>query len=205
MTERSPARHKRAIVDAAAAILADEGLPGLDVSTLMRHAGISRTAFYRAFDDIYAVDAAVLDPIADELTQASGDWYRGQVGTPEVIHSNLLSFARAVDRHGLTLEAVWVGAGLDPDIRDRWDAFVAGFAHQTATAIIRDQQAGAIDPALDAHAAAQALTWLGEQASLRLMGRRRAGTPQDYADLLTPIWTRTLFGIPDASAQRAPP
>jgi hypothetical protein len=23
--------------------------------------------------------------------------------------------------------------------------------------------------------------------------------------LLTPIWTRTLFGIPDASAQRPPP
>jgi AcrR family transcriptional regulator len=52
MTDRPLARHHRAIVDAAAAILADDGLPGLNVSALMRHAGISRTAFSREFGDI---------------------------------------------------------------------------------------------------------------------------------------------------------
>lgn len=199
MTGLPTTGHRGAILDAASAILADEGVPGLNVSALMRRAGISRTAFYREFEDIYAVVAAVLGPIAEELAQAAGDWYRGQIGTPDVIHGNLLSFARTVQRHGPTLEAIWVGTGLDTGIRARWDEFVDGFAQQTEAAITRDQHAGAIDPHLDARAAALALTWMGEQASLRLMGRRHAGTPQDYADLLAPVWTRTLFGVPDTT------
>jgi len=137
-------RHHEAICQAAAEILVESGMAGLSVSAVMARAGVSRTAFYRVFDDIYTVVDAVLRPITAELLAASGDWFRGQ----------------------------------------------------TETAITRDQNAGVIDRALNAHGAAQALTWMGEQTSRRLMGRRHAGTPEDYADLLTPIWTRTLFGFP---------
>ena len=189
-------RHRDAICAAAAAILAEEGMAGLTVSAVMARSAISRTAFYRVFDDIYAVVEAVLHPITAELVAASGDWFRGQTGSPEVVHGNLLSFARAYHPHGPTLEAISAGAALDPGLRATWDSFIDAFRDQTQAAITRDQHAGAIDTALDAHGAAQALSWMGEQTALRLMGSRQAGSPEDYADLLTPIWTRTLFGIP---------
>ena len=192
-------RHHEAICQAAAEILAEAGMAGLSVSAVMARAGVSRTAFYRVFDDIYTVVDAVLRPITAELVAASGDWFRGQTGSPQVVHANLLSFARAYHPHGPTLEAIAVGAAFDPGLQVTWDSLVTAFSDQTETAITRDQQAGVIDRALDAHGAAQALTWMGEQTSRRLMGRRHAGTPEDYANLLTPIWTRTLFGIPDAT------
>ena len=190
-----PPLHRDAIRQAAAEILAAAGMAGLSVSAVMAQAGVSRTAFYRIFDDIDAVVDAVLQPIATELVSASGDWFRGQNGSPEVVHANVLSFARAYHPYGPTLEAISVGAALDPGLRATWDSLITAFCDQTEAAIIRDQRAGAIDSAIDAHGAAQALTWMGEQTSRRLMVRRHAGTPEDYADLLTPIWTRTLFGV----------
>lgn len=194
--QQAAPRHREAICRAAETILAESGMAGLTVSAVMARSGISRTAFYRVFDDIYGVVDGVLRPITLELFGASGDWLRGQTGSPEIIHGNLLSFARAYHPHGPTLEAISVGASLDPGLRASWDTLVTAFCDQTEAAIIRDQQAGVIDTALDARGAARALTWMGEQTSLRLMGRRHAGTPEDHADLLTPIWTRTLFGIP---------
>ena len=182
------------ILAAAAEILAEHGLPSLTVSSVMERAGISRTAFYREFADIHAVLVGILRTLGAELVEASGDWFRGEIGSPAVIHGNLLSYARAFQQHGRVLEAVSVAAAADPQVRDDWDGLVTAFADRTEAAIRRDQAAGVIDPHLDAHSAALALTWMGEQASLRLMGYRRSGTPEDYADLLTPIWSRTLFG-----------
>ena len=187
-------RHRDAICEAAALILAETGISGLTVSAVMDRAGISRTAFYRVFDDVYAVVHAVLQPITAQLLDASGDWFGGRPGTPDVVHANLLSFAQAYHPYGPTLEAISIGAALDPGLRTSWDTLVAAFRDQTCAAIVRDQHTGAIDPTLDAYGTAQALTWMGEQTSLRLMGRRQSGSPKDYADLLSPIWTRTLFG-----------
>lgn len=186
---------RTAILEAAAAVLSDHGVSGLNVSAVMRRAGISRTAFYRQFEDVYAVVATILETMIGDLLEASGDWFRGRIGSPDVIRRNLLSFAEAFEPHGPMLESISVAAAFDPRIRSLWDGLVAAFSEATEAAIRRDQAAGTIDGGLDAHLAAEALTFMGEQASLRLMGRRRAGSPEDYADLLTPVWMRTLFGI----------
>jgi AcrR family transcriptional regulator len=191
----SQARSRGAILEAAEAILADEGMPGLNVSAIMRRAGISRTAFYRRFDDVYGVVAAVLERVTEELVAASGEWLRGGIGSPDVIHGNLLSFARAFESRGRTLDAIRAAASMDEGIGALWAGLVRAFRDATEAAIRRDQAAGVIDDGLDAAGAAVALTWMGEQASFDLMGRRASGGPEGYADLLTPVWTRTLFGI----------
>ncbi|MEX1279222.1 MAG: TetR/AcrR family transcriptional regulator [Acidimicrobiia bacterium] len=188
---RVAARH--AITQSAEAILAEEGMPGLTVSAIMRRADISRTAFYRLFDDVYAVVADLVTLLGAELAAASGSWYQGETGSPEVIHGNLLSYARAVAPHGSTLEAIRDAGAFDPDVRELWRRLVRGFADATEAAIRRDQDAGAIDAELDPAGTALALTLMGEQASIALFGRNGTGTPESYADLLTPIWSRTLF------------
>lgn len=52
----------------------------------------------------------------------------------------------------------------------------------------------AAHPKLDAAAVARALTCMGEQAAIVLLGRQATGTPGDVVDLLAPVWSMTLFG-----------
>jgi AcrR family transcriptional regulator len=184
---------RRTIIRTVEAILADEGMPGLNVSAIMRRADISRTAFYRVFDDVYAVLADLVESLGAELATASGTWYRGETGSPEVIHGNLRSYARVFAPHGPTLEAIRDAGAFDADVRELWRHLVQGFADAAEAAIRRDQRSGAIDADLDAALAARALTLMGEQASIALFGRHGTGTPESYADLLTPVWSRTLF------------
>lgn len=197
MTGAHPTIRER-IVQATEALLADEGMAGVNVSAIMRRAGISRTAFYRQFDDVYGVIATVLERLVQQLLDASGDWFRGETGTPEIVRGNLLSFARVFEEHGRTLEAIRTAGALDDRIGSMWRSLVDAFRDATAAAIRRDQAVGAIDRDLDPAAAAKALTWMGEQASIDLLGRRAGGDgtgAEAYADLLAPVWSRTLFGI----------
>lgn len=191
----SQAMARAAILQAAEAILAEEGMGALTVSEVMRRAGISRTAFYRLFDDVYAVVGDLLEGLGDSLLGASGEWLAGRTGSPEVIHGNLLSFAKAFEAHGRTLDAIRVAASLDDQIDTLWTGLVRAFSDAIEAAIRRDQDAGVVDRALDAAGAARALNWMGEQAAIDLLGRRGGGGAEDYADLLTPVWSRTLFGI----------
>lgn len=191
----SQAATRAAILHASSAILAEEGVSGLSVSGIMRRAGISRTAFYRLFDDVYEVVGAVLEGLSTELLAASGDWLAGKTGSPEVIHGNLFSFAEAFEAHGRTLDAIRAAASLDDRVETIWAGLVQAFRDATEAAIRRDQEAGVIDRDLDPVAAAMALNWMGEQAAVDLLGRRGEGGAAAYADLLTPVWSRTLFGL----------
>lgn len=202
MTEPSPGARDQ-ILAATEALLAEEGIAAVNVSAIMRRAGISRTAFYRQFDDVYTVIATVLEALIQELLDASGSWFRGETGTPRVVRGNLLSFARAFEAHGRTLEAIRTAGSLDDRIGAMWRGLVQAFRDATEEAIRRDQAVGAIDADLDPAAAAMALNWMGEQASIDLLGRHAARTPvsgaEAYADLLAPVWSRTLFGLPSSS------
>lgn len=206
MTEPQPTARDR-IVEATASLLAEEGMAGVNVSAIMRRAEISRTAFYRQFDDVYTVIATVLEGLIQELLDASGDWFRGVTGTPEIVRGNLLSFAHAFEAHGRTLEAIRTAGSLDERIGEMWRGLVQAFRDATEAAIRRDQAIGAIDVGLDPTAAAMALNWMGEQASIDLLGRRAERGPvsgaEAYADLLTPVWSRTLFGIAAAPTDGA--
>ncbi len=189
------ASSRAAILAAAEEILAEEGMAGLNVSAIMRRADISRTAFYRLFADVYEVVGALLEGLIAELLAASGDWLAGKPGSPEVIHGNLLSYAKAFEANGPTLAAIRVAASLDQRIGSMWAGLVQAFRDATEAAIRRDQADGVFDRGLDPAATAIALTWMGEQASIDLLGRRGGGGAETYADLLTPVWSRTLFGI----------
>lgn len=190
----SQASSRAAVLDAAEEILAEEGASGLTVSAVMRRAGIARTTFYRLFDGVYEVIAALLESIAAELQASAGDWFLGAPGSPEVVHRNLLAYARAYEPHGRTLDAIRAAASLDKRVDTVWSTAFEAFIAATEAAIRRDQAAGLADPTLDAAKAAQALTYMGEQAAIDLMGRRGGGSPELFADILTEVWSRTLFG-----------
>jgi len=194
----------RGLITAAAISLITEGGPeAVSVSGVMRRAGVSRTAFYRQFDSVYDVYADLLVRTASTLLAETGAWMSDPeaVGSPEVAYPNNLGFARAFTGSGALLTALYDACGCDTRLRQLWrDVLIQPFIDASTAAISRDQAAGVAAPDIDPAATAEALTLLGEQLAIELLGRRGA-EPEEYADVIAPIWISVLFGrVPEYGA-----
>ena len=182
-----------------AELIEERGAASLSVTAVMRHARITRTSFYRQFPDVYAVIAQILSAISREILAGSGAWMTDPdaVGSPGIIHQNLLTNGRAYARHGRLLRALADAAAGNERI---WSIYrhevLQSMMDTTAKAIERDQAAGVVRSSLDAVATARALTLMDERMSYDMLGRPEDGSPEEYADILTPIWTATLYGAP---------
>ncbi len=161
----------------------------------MQQAALSRTEFYRQFNDIYDVVEALIERIASHIEQQAAPWIRDDdaIGHAEIVHDNLVRSARNIQPWGTLLAAVYDAAGLDPRLRTIWHRqLVQPRTEATATAIRRDQKAGAIRDDLDPDATATALYAMSEHLLLDLICRQ--GTdPDDYARIAAPIWQTVLF------------
>ena len=188
------------IIDAAAALLEDGSVAGLTVSGIMEQAGVSRTAFYRQFDDVYDVVAELVELVSAELFAQAGDWFDevGAPGTRESIWENALRDGRSIKPRITLLSAISDARGLDESVATLWrNSVIQPWIDATAAGIRRDQAAGAIRPNLDPDGTALALTLMGEQLALEMLGRRNC-QPEEYASTLAPIWEAVLFGPRDA-------
>ena len=192
-----PAPETRARIQESVAALLEERSPcDLAVIDVMRHAGVSRTAFYRHYSDIYAVIAAMLDDIRNELVR-SGDWASDpeSVGEPGAIWENVLGYARTYAQNARLLAAMHDAAGVDERVHEIWWDVIRIYTDRQTAAIVRDQASGAVRSDLDAQATALALTIMEERLSYHLLGRNK-GEPEDYARVVVPIWNAVLFGSP---------
>jgi len=187
----------RELITAAAASLVTEGGPeAVSVTAVMRHAGVSRTAFYRQFDSIYDVYADLLRRTSAALFAETGAWIAEPeaVGSPEVAYPNVLGFARAFSASAALLTALHDACGCDSQLRQLWsDVLVQPFVDASTAAISRDQAAGVVAPDIVPAATSLALTLLGERLAIELLGRRGA-EPEEYAAVIAPIWVSVLFG-----------
>lgn len=194
---RQPAEATREqIIEATVALLETNGASALTVSAIMERAAASRTAFYRQFDDVHGVIARLLESIVAELDAQAGDWFTktDAVGRREVIYENALRDGRAVKQHIKLLSAIFDASRLNESLRALWRRIlVQPQIDATSAAIRRDQAAGAIRPSLDPDTTALALTLMGIQLALEVLGRQD-GRPEEYAAILTPIWEAVLFG-----------
>ena len=165
--------------------------------TVMRRAGVSRTTLYRQFDGIYDVYANLIVRVVSELFAETGVWIAKPeaVGSPDVVHPNLVGYAKAFIKHGELMTALHDVCGSDARLRELWrDRYIQRFVDTTTTAIARDQAAGVVPAHLDPAATSLALTLMGEAASLELLGRQGI-EPEEFADIIAPIWISALFGV----------
>lgn len=194
--KRQPAAETRAkITEAAATILAEQGIHGTTVSAIMEQAGVSRTAFYRQFNDLSGVIAAVLEILVEELFREAGDWFTDEdaVGSRDVVWENALRDGRSIKPRIRLFSAIVAATALDESFRRTWQqTLIQPWIDATAAAIRRDQAAGAVCSNLDSDATALALTLMSVQLALEVLGRQNA-EPEDYAAILTPIWDAVLF------------
>lgn len=190
---------RQRILVACRELLLERGAEGLSVSALMQRAQISRTVFYRRFDDVTDVVGELLREVCAELAARSGAWFwdEAAVGSPDVIVPNVVSSGAVIRPHAALLCAISDAAGANERLRALWwSELIQPRLDATIAAIERDQRAGVVRPDLDAPRAALALTLMGERVALELLGRRGA-TPEEYARVIGPIWEAILFGVDD--------
>jgi AcrR family transcriptional regulator len=188
--EREQAR--RRILDAAEGLLRERPYRELRVEDVMAEAGLSRTVFYRHFDDLPRLMASLLDVVQAELedamkltVDAPGDW--------DAFLSTLQGAVDVWGRHGPLMRAIIDAASYDEEIDDAYRAVRDGWVELAAQLLARDVAEGRLDPSLNTVELARALTVLNEAYLMETLGRVPPhADPDAVLETLVLIWTRTL-------------
>lgn len=166
------------IVAAAEDLLATQSLHDLSASAIIDAAGVSRPTFYFYFPSKYAVVAALLRRVFDEIEQSVQPWLtRGGNESPETTLRSLLRLcARQWHDHAAVIHAAHENAHADPELGAMWFAIMERFRVILCAEIQRvrasTDSVGGIDPEV----LSATLIWASER-TLYMGGPRRRPTP----------------------------
>ena len=191
-TDRSEAR--RRILAAAAERLEERAWQDVPLDEVMEAADLSRTVFYRHFDDRRALLLALLDESGVGADPAGAIWKRGD-GDPEAdLRRGLDALTDLFVEHGRLLQAVADLASHDAEVREMWSALAEDFVGTTAERLAAEAAAGRSAIA-DPREVARALVWMNERYLLACFGRRPFAVERDAAAAaLTEIWAAVVYG-----------
>jgi AcrR family transcriptional regulator len=125
VSQRSPRvpsdEARRRILCATRELLLDRPFAALTVGDVMSRAGLTRTVFYRHFDDLTQMAPELLpdaeDPLIDQVLR----------GAPqELIEATITGLVRLYADHGRLLRAIDAAAAADPDVATALDRALVG-------------------------------------------------------------------------------
>jgi len=175
---------RRTILDAARATLDEGGYEALTIDRVMTKAGLSRTIFYRHFDDRGGLLLDLWRQCMTTLTEVG--WLVGDADAdlPISLRANI----DVVAAQAAVFIAVCDEATSDPDVREAYDA-----SFQTFAGAIEEQIRSRFPHVRDAGGTAEALVAMNERLWYR---RFRASTAPEVVDdtyrLTLDIWERVL-------------
>jgi TetR/AcrR family transcriptional regulator, ethionamide resistance regulator len=179
---------RRQILDAAAELLRDQPFRDLSVDVLMSQVGLTRTAFYRHFDDttdlvlrLLAELAAKLYPVAERWRAVAGGSY------PDGAREALGAIVDVFVAHGPLVRAISEAATVDDRIEIAYRQIMEEFIALTAQTLDRLVCEGQIEVA-DSLALARALTLMNEAYLLEEFGREPFGDRGVALATLEQIW-----------------
>lgn len=164
---KAPARREQ-LLDAAKAVVAEQGFHAVSIEAVARRAGITRPIVYRHFDDLAALlDALVVRETSRALEQLvafmPAELGRGLLGT-------LRAYLRAVESDPVTWRLVLVPPeGAPALLRER---IAAG------RAAVLDQLAGAVAGSPDPELTARALSAVADDSARLLLADPRRYPPE---------------------------
>lgn len=136
----------------------------LSVEELISEAGISRSAFYKAFEGKGDLLHAWLSDVVDEIEDAADAWFALEAPEgPGAIRAALEVSVRTYAPHALLMSAAYESAPFDPDVRAAVTDMVARGVGGLRRHIKRGQRAGWIDPDLPADDVAVLITAMNER------------------------------------------
>lgn len=187
------------IVAAAESLLRERPFRELTVDAVMRRTGLSRPSFYVYFRDRHHLVLRVVEHLGTELFTMSERWFQGDGDGPMLAREALEGVVAVFVEHGPVLNALADAAADDPGVEQAYGALVQGFIDVTTRHIEAEVEGGRILP-LNASETAKALTLMNERYLNVSLGREPTTPPQTVIDTLSTIWTRTLYGSDQSTA-----
>ena len=188
---RGEARER--IAAAATEVLRRSPYRELTVDEVMRAAGLSRTLFYRHFDDLAELVLQVSTTAVAELYGGLDELERLGLDDPGLI---AVALERAVDTfsdHGPLIRALADAATHDAAIEEAYDDVRQRYVALTERYIRRLREHGVAQVA-DPAETALALTLLNERYLLHTFGGTPRTSPEAALRTLTEVWTSTIAG-----------
>lgn len=181
------------IIAAANGVLRRRPYRELTVDEVMGATGLSRTVFYRHFDDLADLVLRVLSDEGGALYRLEQTLAASALGQPDGIRQVLAGAVRAFAEHGPLVRAMAEAASHDERIERAHNELRASFTELTE-AYIRDLQARGSTAVADAHQTAEALNLMNETYLIEMYGRQPLVDPEVALDTLTHIWRATILG-----------
>jgi TetR/AcrR family transcriptional regulator, ethionamide resistance regulator len=187
---------RREILIAADRFLRERPYRDLSVEQLMNQTGLSRTAFYRHFDDVSQLVLRLLEDIGSEL-EAIGEHWRAEAGLnyPLGAHEALTGIVQFFVRNGPLVRAIAEAASTDEQIESGYRRLLDVFTDLTEQGLAAMISRGQIDPLPNPGALARALNLMNEAYLLEGFGREPQGDPQVALATLETIWLRAIGSV----------
>lgn len=184
---------RRRILDAARELLEDRPWSEVGIEDVTHRADLTRTAFYRHFDDRQTLLLALVDDVGVGLDRIADPWERGEGEPLATLRAALRELVGVYHEHGRLLRAIADAATQDPDVSAMYAQLGARFSASASERIAAEVAEGRSQVA-DPHEVGAALVWMNERYLLDRFGQAPLGDPERAADALTEIWLRAVYG-----------
>lgn len=195
---RKSERTRKAILDGALELLWSRPFREMTVADLMTVTGVSRSAFYRYFDDLYALMETLLLGLEEDIFEVAAPWFTGEGDPVVLLRESLSGLVRVCYERGPLLRAVADASTTDERLESSWAGFLLQF-DDAVTAHIEQQQARGLIPEFDARPIAVALNRLDASLLIHSFGRHPRHNPDAVLEAITRIWTSTLYQTIDTT------
>jgi len=186
-------RTRAEILDAAFEFLWSRPFRDMTVNSLMATTSISRSAFYRYFEDVHGLMEALLTRLESEILEGASPWLSDDGDPVALLYESLAAEVRICYRHGPLLKAVSDAAGTNARLEDEWNWFIERFDDAVSERIVTDQELGLIEP-FDPQPIAAALNRADASLYIRAFGQRPRSRPEPVLDAIARVWISTLYG-----------
>jgi AcrR family transcriptional regulator len=184
---------RRTILDTADRLLREHPYRELSVDLVMAQTGLTRTAFYRHFDDVPDLVLRLLADVGLELWTVAERW-RDDALAGDFTAAAKTGLNGVVDfmvAHGRLVQAVAHGAATDELIERGYRQFMAVFADMIGDILEQLAAAGRLE-VRDPRALARALNLLNEAFLLDQFGQEPLADPEIALATLETIWLRVI-------------
>jgi AcrR family transcriptional regulator len=181
---------RREIMLAADRLLRESPYRELSVETVMAKTGLTRTAFYRHFDDVTDLVLRLFADVGQELYGIGERWVRSAgADYPTPALEGLAGIVDFFVKHGPLVRAIAEAAATDERIEAAYRTSIEGFIYMTAQTLDRLVALGQIEVP-HTRQLARALTLMNEAYLLEEFGHEPGGDRAVALETLQTIWLR---------------
>jgi len=186
---------RREILAAADQLLRARPYRELSVDLVMTQTGLTRTAFYRHFDDVPDLVLRLLGDVGRELYTNGERWREGAFDNfAAAAHEALRGIVDFFVRHGRLVRAIAEAAATDEQIEQGYSEFLAVFTEMISETFDAMVERGILDVP-DTRALALALNLMNERYLLEEFGREPLADPDVALATLETIWLRVVSDV----------